>query len=217
MRLPNTAHISRPWRIHELTRDFRLEDVWALATPGGPDDFPRLVHGAMASLDPSQGSSRAARTLWAIRWKVGELLGWDGPDAGHGSERPTIRDRLPADLRDAPSGPDALPVTSLYLTDDEWAAEIVNRTVHGIMHMGWVPDGTGGYRGQMAVIVKPNGLLGAGYMAAIRPLRHLIVYPAVMRQMDRNWRAGAARNGLKANTTIPGREPEGGSAHHADV
>jgi hypothetical protein len=28
MRLPNSAHTSRPWRIHELTRDFRLEDVW---------------------------------------------------------------------------------------------------------------------------------------------------------------------------------------------
>ena len=45
MRLPNTAHTSRPWRIHELTRDFRLEDVWALPTPGGPDDFPRPVQG----------------------------------------------------------------------------------------------------------------------------------------------------------------------------
>src|SRR6266851_8557879 len=45
MRLPNTAHTSRPWRIRELTRAFRLEDVWALPTPGGPDDFPRLVQG----------------------------------------------------------------------------------------------------------------------------------------------------------------------------
>jgi hypothetical protein len=43
MRLPNTAHTSRPWRIHELAPDFRLEDVWALPTPGGPDDLPRLV------------------------------------------------------------------------------------------------------------------------------------------------------------------------------
>ena len=43
MRLPNTAHTSRPWRIHELTRDFRLEDVWALPTPGGPDDLARVV------------------------------------------------------------------------------------------------------------------------------------------------------------------------------
>ena len=55
MRLPNAAHTSRPWRIHELTRDFRLEDVWALPTPGGPDDFPRLVQ-MIASGDPSQRS-----------------------------------------------------------------------------------------------------------------------------------------------------------------
>ena len=149
MRLPNTAHTSLPWRIHELTRDFRLEDVWALPTPGGPDDFPRLVQ-ALASGDPSHSSSRAARTLFAIRWKVGELLGWDDPDAGLGSRVPTLRDRLPADLRDAPSGPDfnALPFTSLYLLDDEWAAEIANRTMHGVMHIGWVPDETAATAGR---------------------------------------------------------------------
>ena len=190
MRLPKTAHTSRPWRIHQLTADFRLEDVWALPTPGGPDDFPRLVQ-LMASGDPSRGSSGIARTLWAIRWKVGELLGWDGPDHGHGSERPTLRDRLPADMRDTPSGPDfdALPFTSLYMIDDEWAAEVVNRTVHGVMHIGWVPDQSGGYRGQMAVLVKPNGLLGTGYMAAIAPLRHLIVYPPMLRVIGQRWRA----------------------------
>ena len=188
MRLPNTAHTSRSWRIHELTRDFRLEDVWALPTPGGPDDFPRLVQ-ALASGDPSHSSSRAARTLFAIRWKVGELLGWDDPDAGLGSRVSTLRDRLPADLRDAPSGPDfnALPFTSLYLLDDEWAAEIANRTMHGVMHIGWVPDAQGGYRGQMAVYAKPNGRFGTAYMAAIRPFRHLIVYPQMMRQIGRNW------------------------------
>ncbi len=54
MRLPNTAPTSRPWRIFELTRDFRLDDVWARPTPGDPDDFPRLVAG-IASGDPSQG------------------------------------------------------------------------------------------------------------------------------------------------------------------
>ena len=196
MKLPNVAHTSRPWRIHELTRDFRLEDVWALPTPGGPDDFPRLVQG-IASGDPSHSSSRAARTLFAIRWKVGELLGWDDPDDGLGSRVPTLRDRLPVDLRDAPSGPDfdTLPFTSLYLLDDEWAAEIANRTVHGVMHIGWVPDGRGGYRGQMAVYAKPNGRLGSVYMAAIRPFRHLIVYPQMLRQIGRQWhqRAGLDR------------------------
>src|SRR6266700_6652484 len=195
MRLANAAHTSRPWRIHELTADFQLEDVWALPTPGGPDDFPRLVQ-LMSSGAPSQGSSRAARTLWAIRWKVGKLLGWDGPDAGVGSRVPTLRDRLPVDLREGPSGPDfdALPFTSLYLLDDEFAAEIANRTMHGVMHIGRVPDQTGGFRVQMAVLVKPNGLFGTAYMAAIRPFRHLIVYPAMMRGWERTWRAQRATN-----------------------
>jgi hypothetical protein len=188
MRIPNTAHTARPWRIHELTRDFRLEDVWALPTPGGPDDFPRLVQ-KIASGNPLRGSSRAVRALFAIRWKLGALLGWDGSDGGDGSERPTLRERLPVDLRDAPSGPefDTLPFTSLYLLDDEWAAEIVNRTVHGVMHIGWVPDQTDGYRGEMAVYAKPNGLLGTMYMAAIAPFRHLIVYPRMMRGIGRDW------------------------------
>jgi hypothetical protein len=192
MRLPDTAHTSRPWRIHELTSDFELEDVWALPSPGGPDDFPRLVR-LIASVDPSQFSSSAVRTLFALRWKIGGLLGWDHPDPGDGSEAPTIRDRLPADLRDGPSGPvvDPLPFDTLYITDDEWAAEVANRTVHGIMHIGWVQDQTGGYRGQMAVLVKRNGLLGAGYMAAIAPFRHLIVYPLMMQEMGRRWREQA--------------------------
>jgi hypothetical protein len=193
MRLPDSAHTSRPWRIHEIAHDFRLEDVWALPTPGGPDDFPLLME-AMAAGDPSQNPARVVRALFALRWKLGELLGWDGPATGLGARVPTLRDRLPADLRDAPSGPefDALPFTPLYLARDEWAAEIANRTMHGVMHVGWVTDGSGGYRGQMAVLVKPSGLLGNAYMAAIRPFRHLIVYPQMLRQIGREWRA---RNG----------------------
>ncbi len=191
-RLPDSAHTSRPWRIHELARDFRLEDVWALPTPGGPDDFPRLVR-LMASGDPSGGHSRAGRALFAIRWKVGELLGWDGPDSGLGARAPALRDRLPGDLSEAPSGPpfDALPFTSLYLLGDEFAAEIANRTMHGVVHLGWVPDRTGAFRGQMAVLVKPNGLLGAAYMAAINPVRRVVVYPGLMRQVARDWGAPA--------------------------
>jgi Protein of unknown function (DUF2867) len=190
MRLPDSAHTSQPWRIHELAPDFQLLDVWALPTPGGPDDFPRLVRLA-SSLDPARSSSGAVRGLFAIRWKIGELLNLDGPEAGLESRVPTLRDRLPSDLRDARPGPDfdAVPFTPLYLVEDELAAEVANRTVHGVMHLGWVADGSGGYRGQMAVLVKPNGLLGAAYMAAIGPFRHLVVYPAMMREFGRAWRA----------------------------
>ena len=160
-----------------------------LPTPGGPDDFPRLGRGPAG--DPSQRSSLPVRALWAIRMTLGKLLGWDGADADVGARVPSLRDRLPADLREAPPGPDfkSLPFHPLYLLDDEFAAEIANRTVHGVLHLGWVPDGTGRYNGQMAVYVKPNGLLGDAYMAAIGPFRHLIVYPQMMRRIEREWRS----------------------------
>ena len=54
----------------------------------------------------------------------------------------------------------------------------------------------------MAVYVKPNGLFGTAYMAAIRPFRHLIVYPPMMRQIARNWRA---RSGEPTPTHDQGR------------
>ena len=189
MRLPDSAYTSRPWRIHQLTRDFRIEDVWALPTHGGRrEDFLTLVE-QMAGGDPAESSSRLARALWAIRWKLGELLGWDGDGAGVGTRVPTLRDRMPADLRSAARGPEfpSAPFTSLYLLDDEFAAEVANKTMHGVLHLGWVPDGEGGYTAHMAVLVKPNGVLGEAYMLAIRPFRHLIVYPAAMREIERRW------------------------------
>ena len=189
IRLPKSDHTSRPWRIHEIAGDFEVEDVWSLPTPGGPDDFHYLVEGFTSS-DPSRSASAPVRALFAIRWKIGELLGWDNPDSGVGSRVLTLGDRLPADLREAGPGPrfEGLPFTPLYLLDDEWAAEIANRTMHGVLHLGWVPDAAGGYRGQMAVLVKRNGLLWAAYMAAIRPFRHLIVYPQMLRDIGRQWR-----------------------------
>jgi Protein of unknown function (DUF2867) len=197
MRLPNTEHTSRPWRIHELSRDFRLEDVWALPAAGGRDDFSQLV-AMLTGGNSSRRPSGASGMLWTIRWKIGEVLGWDRPGAGLGSRVRTLRSRLPADLRAAP-GPDfaGLPFTSLYLLDDEFAAEIANQTVHGVLHVGWVPDSAGGYRGQMAVLVKPNGFLGTSYLAAIRPFRHLIVYPSMMRDIGQKWRKRTAASRVR--------------------
>ena len=193
-RLPNSAHTSRPWRIHEIAHDFRVEDVWGIPAPGQPDDFTRLVQVA-ASSDPSRSPSPAVRALFALRWKIGGLLGWDEAHAGIGARVPTLRDRLPADLREA-SRPefDALPFTTLYLLEDEFAAETANQTMHGVMHLGLAPDGKGGHRGQMAVLVKPNGRRGEAYMAAIRPFRHLLVYPPMLRHVEREWhRSGGKR------------------------
>ena len=177
-----------------MARDFHVEDVWALPTPGGPGDFPRLVE-MVTSLDPAQTQSPLVRSLFAVRWKLGGLLGWDEPATGLGGRVPTLRDRLPADLRgeEPDLGFDPLPFAPLYLTDDELAAETANKTVHGVLHLGWVQDGAR-YRGQLAILVKRNGLLGAAYMAAITPFRHLIVYPTMMRELGHAWDTAAAES-----------------------
>ena len=83
--------------------------------------------------------------------------------------------------------------TPLYLTDNELALEIANQTVHGVLHVGWVPDEADGYRGQMAILVQPNGLLGNAYLAAIAPFRHLVVYPMMTRDIGRAWHTEVAR------------------------
>jgi hypothetical protein len=192
--LDTAEHTARPWRIHQIARDFRVLDVWPLPTPGGQDDFPRLVE-LMTTFDPS-GTSAVVRGLFAIRWALGRVFGLDDRDTGLGARIPSLRDRLPADLTDTPMDFETQLFSPLYVAADEFALEIANQTVHGVMHVGWVPAGAGGYRGQMAVLVKPNGVLGTAYLAAIAPFRHLIVYPLMMRDIGRAWRrsvAGAGR------------------------
>ena len=193
MRLPRTAHTSRPWLIHDIAPDFRVEDVWALPTPGGPNDFGRLLELGRA-LDPDNSSAWPVRALFALRWKLGALFGWDDEAKAVGGRVPTLSERLPAELRGQADLPqfETLPFSPLYVTGDEFAAELANETMHGVMHLGWVPDGNGGYRGQMAVLVKPNGLFGKAYMAAIKPFRYAIVYPLMMREFSRRWQASAS-------------------------
>lgn len=78
-------------------------------------------------------------------------------------------------------------MTPLYLTSSEFAAEISNVTMHGVMHLSWVDRGRGLHQGQMAVLVKPRGVLGHLYMLLIKPFRRAIVYPALLRYMEKSW------------------------------
>jgi hypothetical protein len=203
MRLPNSAHESGPWRIREIAPDFTLEDVWALPVHGGAEDFQTLIENTV-SFDPAKTDSVPARVLWDVRDRLGSWFGLgriSAPidsgrdDAGPGklpipgTNETSLTGRLPDDLRDTAADLhfESAPFEPLYRTDVEFAAEVSNQTMHGVMHLAWVDQGDGRYQGQMAVYVKPRGPLGKGYMALIRPFRHWIVYPALMRQMERTW------------------------------
>jgi hypothetical protein len=53
--------------------------------------------------------------------------------------------------------------------------------------MAWVEVDEGRYQGRMAVYVKPRGAFGRFYMALIKPARYWVVYPALMREVERAW------------------------------
>jgi hypothetical protein len=202
MRLPNAAHESRPWRIREIATDFTLEDVWALPVHGGAEDFQTMLE-MMAVSDPADAESLPTRVLWGVRDRLGSWFDLgrisapvDSSQDGAAGKLPipgkaetSLAERLPDDLRNTAADIhfSSLPFESLYRTDVEFAAEVSNQTVHGVMHLAWVEQDEGRYQGQMAVYVKPRGPFGKGYMALIKPFRYWIVYPALMRQIERQW------------------------------
>ena len=219
MRIPNADHESRPWRIRQLVPDFTLEDVWALPAHGGPEDFPLLVE-LMASADPTNATSLPTRILWGARDRLGRWFGLGRisvpsgapADAAGGLPIPgtteaSLADRLPADLRHTVEDLDfgSLPFTPVYRTDTEFAAELSNQTVHGVMHLAWVDQGDGHFRGQMAVYVKPRGRFGKAYMAFIKPFRYMVVYPALMRQIERAWALARSGGPLDGQTRTRAR------------
>jgi uncharacterized protein DUF2867 len=197
MRLPNAAHEAHPWVISRIAPDFTLLDVWALPVHGGPDEFDSLIE-RVGPFDPTHADSVVTRALFCVRLRLGALLGWDDADKKRpipGCRETSLVERLPGDLRESVKTPAiagalqrvAGGFVPLYRTDDEWAAEISNDTVHGVLQLAWVEEGDGRYRAQMGVYVKPRGRLGELYMKVIAPFRHLIVYPALMRQIGRAW------------------------------
>lgn len=199
MRLPASVHTEQPWRIHEIAPDFEVLDVWRYRTPGaGPDDFPTVIE-VLDAQGRAENAGLLVRFLFAVRWKLGAVLGWDQADGGVGARVRSLRERLPADIPPAPAAEQdpSSPFARVYELHNELADEVANKTVHGIAHLGWVPSDGGEYELRMAVLVKPNGRLGRVYLAAIWPFRHLIVYPAMSRMWERAWR-NRATGGEKA-------------------
>jgi hypothetical protein len=202
VRVPNEVQLSRPWRIHPVVADFTLEDVWTLPlVGGGMDDFAAAVEMA-AKFNPAKAESLPTRFLWGLRDRLGALFAMGRISMPvskpanvadrlpiPGTHEYSLAERLPADLRGTADDVhfEHLPFVPLYRTANEFAAEVANRTVHGVAHLAWVDRGDGRHQGQMSVYVKPRGQFGQAYMAFIKPFRYWIVYPALERQIEHAW------------------------------
>jgi hypothetical protein len=195
VKVPNSTQLAQPWRVHEVLGSFPLEDVWHFPEiTGTADEFDDFV-ALMANGNPAHDGPAAVKFLWIARDTLGKWLGL-GKIVGPVDEAPagSLRLRLPEDLLG--TGDDvrfqALPFVPLYKTPTEFAAEIANKTMHGVMHLGWLESANGTYSPQMAVYVRPKGVFGRAYMRFIKPFRYWIVYPALEKQGLRRWRRRAS-------------------------
>ncbi|WP_086829802.1 DUF2867 domain-containing protein [Allokutzneria sp. NRRL B-24872] len=198
MRVPNNVLKAQRWIITDVVHDFDAEDVWALPITGGRDDFGAVID-LMNSIDFPGSASLPARLLWKIRDLLGGLFGLGristaAENAGTwppvpGTDELSLLGRVPRELRDTATDSHLKdkPFRGLYISDTEFAEEMSNRTMYGVMHLAWVDKGGGRYQAQMTVYVKPRGAVGKAYMALIKPFRYAIVYPALMRYLGRLW------------------------------
>jgi len=162
---------------HRMLADVPLHDVWTVDLPGGPPDCrvavlrPYLSFEALSQLNP------AVRGLFGLRRWLGRLFRWDGPEPPAGT--PARRDPLDGPFR------------VVHESDVEIVGEVENRTVHAFSVLALCPV-PGGYRAWWAIYVAPVGRITALYMALIDPFRRFLVYPAILRHVQRCWRADHA-------------------------
>lgn len=204
-RLNTNEHGDLKWRAREFVEDFDLIDAWALPATGTLAEFDDLYQ-IMVNMDPGDDrASPASPALFAVRARLGQLLGWDAEQVVNrlaipGCIESSLRDRLPPDLA-ARLGEtsDQSNFRSVFMIEDEAVLELSNSLVHAVLHLGWVRRSNGEYQGQLGVYVKHRGRAGAPYMAAIAPFRHHVVYPALLRRIESDW---AARSTDPSSTAL---------------
>jgi hypothetical protein len=183
-------HLSRPWRVHGVAPDFELLDVWLFDLGAGPASLDEFLVCFWTGASDVAGSWLARIRLW-----VGRVLGWDDHELTlpiPGCEEFSVAARLSPEDRaqnraDSRSPLSAATVQPVYRFENEALYEVSNDTIHALLHVGMVDRAAEAWS-SLAVYVKSRGSFSRAYMAAIGPFRHLVVYPALVRSVERSWR-----------------------------
>jgi hypothetical protein len=172
--------------VHALLHDVPLEDAWAVPLAGG--GAGRTVQDLWAVMVAGRAAAPAVvRGLFWLRGRIGDLLGWDHQRPAWNAE--SYADRLSAADRArsliAPGTPDGS-FRLLYRFENEQLSELRNATVHAFVSLS-IRQAPEGYLAYLGVFVRPVHGFTRLYMGAIAPFRRLIVYPALIRTMQRAW------------------------------
>jgi hypothetical protein len=187
--LPPQEFLAQPLRVHAVLSGVPLHDVWAVDLPLAREGITlREFLQRTRQAENLRNVSWQVRALFAFRMWLGRIFGWDKqPDRANTSssfvERLTDEDRQRSSV---PPGTSAGYFRVVYSFENEVLREAINRTVHGATLFALLPTPRG-YRFYFAVYVRRVSWITPVYMALIAPFRKWIVYPAILRQIQRNW------------------------------
>ena len=185
---PSQEFLAQPYRVHSFLADVPLHDVWTL-------DLPALREGitlqefrrSVRRLETASKFSLPARVLFRLRFLLGRIFGWDEEPkeapAWSFAKRLTAQDRE----RSAVSAgtPDGI-FHVVYSFENELLLEVINRTVHAAAWSA-LERTPAGYRFFLAIYVRKLRWITPVYMALIDPFRRWVVYPALLKQLQRSW------------------------------
>ena len=174
-------------RCHALLSDVPLHDVWAIPLDDGGPGRTMLDVRAVMSGDRRPPANVAVRGLFALRWWLGRVFGWDDerhdPTGASYVHRLTDADRVQSRV---PPGTLDGRFRVLYVFGHEALSEIRNSTVHGFLASALVHREQG-YVLYVGIYVKAVSHLTAFYMALIDPFRRFVVYPGIVRTVQQAW------------------------------
>jgi hypothetical protein len=186
MRIDPGEFRARSLRVHALLHDIPLEDVWAIPLPGGGagrtiQDVRTVFIAAVEAAPP------VVKGLLRLRGRIGAWFGWDHQrpawNADSFADRLSQADRAQSLV--APGTPDGI-FRLLYRFEDEQLSELRNGTVHAFLSLS-IRQTPGGYLAYLGVFVQPVHRFTRVYMGAIAPFCRLVVYPAIIRNMQSAW------------------------------
>jgi hypothetical protein len=202
MRLDADEFRARPLRVHALLHDIPLEDAWAVPLSGG--GAGRTVQDVRAvMLAGRETAPVVVRGLFRLRRHIGALFGWDDQRPAWNAE--SYADRLSPEDRVrslvAPGTQDGS-FRLLYRFEDEQLSELRNATVQAFASLS-IQQTSGGYLAYLGVFVQPVHRFTRLYMAAIAPFRRLVVYPAIIRTMQKAWATRyGGESGVESRLTV---------------
>jgi hypothetical protein len=188
-RLTPAEFQSRNFRVNSFLADVPLHDIWVFHLPGGRDGQTlRDAQEIFAAQSPLEANTAVA-LLVGSRMLLGGLLGWDDEKYFDTStsyiNRLTEADRSRT-LEEPGTGGGMF--KTVYTFENEQLAEMMNRTAHAFFCMAIEPAGDG-YTMYWAIYVKETSAFTPIYMSLIDLFRRHIVYPSIVRSVERAWAA----------------------------